>query len=75
MKNEIEKIDTLYNKVAELIEQARQKVATTVNLTMVYTYYEIGRYIVENEQQDEQLYNHIRNRFGRNNKNLRTLAQ
>jgi hypothetical protein len=54
MKNEIEKIDILYNKVAELIEQAREKVATTVNLTMVYTYYEIGRYIVEDEQQGAQ---------------------
>ncbi|MDR0891061.1 MAG: PDDEXK nuclease domain-containing protein [Mediterranea sp.] len=54
MKNEIEKIDTLYNKVAELIEQARKHVATTVNLTMVYTYYEIGRYIVEDEQEGSQ---------------------
>jgi hypothetical protein len=28
--------------------------ATAVNLTMVYTYYEVGRYIVEDEQQGEQ---------------------
>jgi predicted nuclease of restriction endonuclease-like (RecB) superfamily len=51
MKNEIEKVDVLYQKIAELIEQARQRVATTVNLTMVYTYYEIGHYIVEEEQE------------------------
>ncbi|MDR2840913.1 MAG: DUF1016 N-terminal domain-containing protein, partial [Paludibacter sp.] len=37
-----------------IIEQSRQKVATAVNLTMVYTYYEIGRYIVEDEQNGEQ---------------------
>ena len=41
----------LFSKVAELIELARKKVATTVNLTMVHTYFEIGRMIVEDEQQ------------------------
>lgn len=34
-----------------MIESARQKVATTVNLAMVYTYFEIGRMIIEDEQQ------------------------
>lgn len=43
-------IDALYDKIAAIIEEARAKVASTVNLTMVYTYYEIGRYIVEDEQ-------------------------
>jgi len=46
--------DTLFNKIISIIEQARQKVATTVNLAMVYTYFEIGRYIVEDEQRGEQ---------------------
>ncbi|MDR1004942.1 MAG: PDDEXK nuclease domain-containing protein [Prevotellaceae bacterium] len=50
----IEQSGILYDKVAKLIEQARQKVTTTVNLTMVHTYYEIGRYIVEDEQQGER---------------------
>lgn len=44
----------LFTKVAELIELARRKVATTVNLTMVHTYFEIGRMIVEDEQQGKQ---------------------
>ncbi|MCL2027850.1 MAG: PDDEXK nuclease domain-containing protein, partial [Bacteroidales bacterium] len=44
----------LYDKIAVIIEQSRQNVVTAVNLTMVYTYYEIGRYIVEDEQQGEQ---------------------
>ena len=37
-------------KVGSLLEDARKNVKTAVNLTMVYTYYEIGRMIVEEEQ-------------------------
>lgn len=44
----------LYSKVAELIELARQKVATVVNLTMVHTYFEVGRMIVVDEQQGKE---------------------
>ncbi|GAB6012436.1 DUF1016 N-terminal domain-containing protein [Viscerimonas tarda] len=54
MMNKIQKSNELYGKIAVIIEQSRQKVATAVNLTMVYTYYEVGRYIVEDEQQGEQ---------------------
>lgn len=39
-----------YNKVAILLCQARKSVVQTVNKTMVYTYFEIGRMIVEEEQ-------------------------
>jgi predicted nuclease of restriction endonuclease-like (RecB) superfamily len=39
-----------YNKVANLLKEARKSVVQTVNKTMVYTYYEIGRMIVEEEQ-------------------------
>jgi len=38
------------NKVAILLSQARKSVVQTVNKTMVYTYFEIGRMIVEEEQ-------------------------
>jgi predicted nuclease of restriction endonuclease-like (RecB) superfamily len=48
------KDNQLFGKVAELIEIARKKVATTVNLTMVHTYFEIGRMIVEDEQQGKE---------------------
>lgn len=60
MSNTIDKTDgksndnQLFSKVAELIEIARKKVATTVNLTMVHTYFEIGRMIVEDEQQGKE---------------------
>jgi predicted nuclease of restriction endonuclease-like (RecB) superfamily len=44
----------LYNNISELIEQSRKQVAQSVNLTVVYTYYEIGRHIVEDEQKGRQ---------------------
>lgn len=44
-------IEALYDKISILIESARKQVATTINVAMVYTNYEIGRYIVEDEQQ------------------------
>lgn len=43
--------DDLFGRIAELIELSRQKVATAVNLAMVHTYFEIGKMIVEDEQQ------------------------
>ena len=49
IKNTEEK--TLYSRIAEVIEGARHQVAYTANLAMVYCYYEIGRMIVEDEQQ------------------------
>jgi predicted nuclease of restriction endonuclease-like (RecB) superfamily len=39
-----------YNKVVILLSQARKSIVQTVNKTMVYTYFEIGRMIVEEEQ-------------------------
>jgi len=40
----------LFDKIADLIELSRKKVAASVNLTMVYTYFEIGKMIIEEEQ-------------------------
>ena len=40
----------LFQQVVELLQNARQQVLRTVNSTMVYTYFEIGRMIVEEEQ-------------------------
>lgn len=54
-KTEVNSNDSqLFSKVAELIELARKKVATTVNLAMVHTYFEIGRMIVEDEQHGKE---------------------
>jgi len=43
-----------YNKIAELLKNARNKVVQTVNKTMVYTYFEIGRTTVEEEQKGKE---------------------
>ena len=40
----------LYAQIGELLTRARRRVVRRVNETMVVTYYEIGRIIVEHEQ-------------------------
>ena len=50
---ESNRIEALSDSIAQLMADARNKVATAVNTAMVYTYYEIGRYIVEDEQEGE----------------------
>ena len=44
----------LATKISELLISARTKVVKTVNRTMVLTYFEIGRMIVEEEQNGKQ---------------------
>ena len=50
MQTEIRETNALFDKIVALVEETRKKVATAVNTAMVRTYFEIGRYIVENEQ-------------------------
>jgi len=68
--------DEFFDKVASLIEQARRFVGRTADLTMCVTYFEIGRMIVEQEQDGEaraeygrslmkELSKHLATRFGR----------
>lgn len=42
--------DIFYENVAQILNSARENAKTAVNITMVYAYYEIGRTIVEEEQ-------------------------
>ena len=44
---------SLFENVRRLISQARSQVVQSINITMVYTYFEIGRLIVEHEQYGE----------------------
>lgn len=46
-------VDSLFNKVPSLIEQARVRVATAMNVAEVYTKYQIGRLIVDDEQKGQ----------------------
>lgn len=39
-----------YENIAQILNLARENAKTAVNITMVYAYYEIGRTIVEEEQ-------------------------
>lgn len=41
---------TFYEGIRTILENARQKVATTINFAMVEAYWKIGRMIVEEEQ-------------------------
>ena len=45
--NSIEKTKGLFDKISTLIEQARKKVATTINEEMVILYWNIGKTIKE----------------------------
>lgn len=59
--------NTLYARIAEIIEAARCHVARTANSAMVFCYFEIGRIIVEDEQKGKH-------RAGYGEKTLQTLS-
>lgn len=46
--------DQLLKSIRELLTQSRQQIVQTVNSTMVHTYWQIGRLIVEDEQQGHE---------------------
>ena len=65
----------LFEKISVLIDEARRRVYTTANIAEVYTKYNVGRYIVEDEQKGnyraeygkqvlEQLSRKLETRFG-----------
>ena len=45
------KVDALFEKIAGLIEESRKKVSSAINIAEVYTKYNIGKYIIEHEQE------------------------
>lgn len=49
-----EREDTLFEHISKLIDEAHKHVRTTIDTVMVYTYYGVGRYIVEDEQQGDK---------------------
>lgn len=46
--------DALFEHVSKLIDEAHKHVRTTIDTVMVYTYYGVGRYILEDEQNGEK---------------------
>lgn len=51
ISTEDKSLEALFNRVASVIEEARKQVLTSINLAEVYAKYQIGRYIVEEEQE------------------------
>lgn len=45
------KTDKLFNAVKNLIEESRKSIARQVNTAMVFTYYHIGKMVVEDDQE------------------------
>ena len=46
--------ESFYQQFIELFENAKKNLSTAVNVTMVYSYYEAGRMIVEEEQDGKE---------------------
>ncbi len=53
-KEIIQNIDCLYQRIREILDNARNKVYRTANFEMVLAYWNIGREIVEEEQQGKE---------------------
>jgi len=53
-KKDILQDDDLFNRIAKLIEESKKKTYSFINLSMVYTYFEIGKIIIENEQEGKE---------------------
>ena len=48
------RVETLFERISSLIEQARGYVVNSMKIAEVKTCYEVGRYIYEDEQQGER---------------------
>ena len=46
----IQKKDYLYDSIRGLIANAKAQIVRNINTTIIFTYYEIGRVIVQDEQ-------------------------
>lgn len=56
MTNKVQNINpnSFFDKVSALLREARKSVIQTVNTTMVLTYFEIGKMIIEEEQEGKE---------------------
>ena len=58
--NELQRIDSLYENISNLIDKARESASKTISTTEVYCKYGIGKFIIENE-----LYGKYRASYGK----------
>lgn len=47
---DVKSSDKFYSRVAQLFRDAKRKMSILVNMVMVYSYYEAGRMIIDEEQ-------------------------
>ncbi len=43
-----------FDRVLEILKKAREQAKMALNISMVYSYYEVGRMIIEEEQNGKQ---------------------
>lgn len=61
-KNEfVDTEDRLFDAISHLIDKSRSQVSKAINTAMVYTYYAVGQYIVDYEQDGK-----VRAEYGKN---------
>lgn len=49
-RNNIDNEEMLFERISSLIEESRKQVSKAINTAMVYTYFGVGQYIIEFEQ-------------------------
>ena len=47
---DVKSSDMFYSRVAQLFRDAKRKMSMSINMAMVYSYYEAGRMIIDEEQ-------------------------
>ncbi len=46
--------EQLFSQIKQMLDAARRQIARTVNSTIVETYWQVGKYIVEYEQEGKE---------------------
>lgn len=77
MNSELVTVDNLYssliNDIGHILSEARGKICREINTVMVDTYWNIGKYIVEYEQQGQERAEYVSNLLNRLSKDLTKL--
>ena len=55
--NDLTYTNSMMNEIREILQSARQRVAIQVNTELLSTYWNIGKIIVEHEQENQCCYN------------------
>ena len=53
ISNNIDQFQQLFNRISSIIEEAKHKIAYSIDNTMVQSYWRIGKEIIEEEQRGQ----------------------